>query len=86
MLSWCPQLCWGGRCPGGGGQNILLPATPRSGHSVPATGPGGTECLGEELGIYHTVTAGAEDALLFPRPGELSLGCGHQGQAARPRL
>ena len=27
MLSWCPQLCWGGRCPGGGGHNILLLAT-----------------------------------------------------------
>lgn len=36
--------------------------------------------------MYHAVSAGAEDVLLFPRPGELSLGCGHQGQAAGSRL
>lgn len=74
MLSWCPQLCWGGRCPGGGGHNILLLATPRPRHSVPATGPGGTERWGEELGMHHAVFTGADDVLLFPCPGELSLG------------
>lgn len=36
--------------------------------------------------MYHAVSAGADDALLFPLPGELSLGCEHQGQAAGSRF
>ena len=42
--------------------------------------------LGRGAGNIPAWTAGAEDALLCPRPGERSLGRGHQGLAARPRL